>query len=69
MNTKISYVISAPILLWCINEYKRMFILTDRKSFDAVDGCVRQVREARHDDVAILIVGNKMDLQVQIYLN
>ena len=58
----------SPILLWCINEYKRMFILTDRKSFDAVDGCVRQVREERHDNVAILIVGNKVDLQVQSIL-
>ena len=46
-----------------------MFIFIDRKSFDAIDGCVRQVREECHDNVAILIVGNKIDLQVQIYLN
>ena len=44
---------------------KKLFIFTDRKSFDAVDGCVTQVREGRDDDVAILIVGNKIDLQVQ----
>ena len=43
---------------------QKLFIFTDRKSFEAVDGCVRQVREVRHDNVAILIVGNKIDLQV-----
>ena len=48
-----------------INEYKRMFILTDRKSFNAVEGCVTQVREGRDDSIAVLIVGNKVDLQVQ----
>ena len=46
-----------------------MFIFTDRESFYAVDECVRQVRKVCDNNVAILIVGNKMDLQVQIYLN
>ena len=42
----------------------KLFIFIDRKSFEAVDGCVRQVRAECHDNVAILIVGNKVDLQV-----
>ena len=41
-----------------------MSIFTDRKSFNTVDECVTQVREERDDDVAVLIVGNKVDLQV-----
>ena len=66
-NVAIKYhVIFTLTLAQCINKYKNNFIIfTDRKSFDALDGYVRQVQAERHDNVAILIVGNKVDLQVQ----
>ena len=67
-NVALKYHIS-----YCFLSYSdvlintKLFIFTDPKSFEAVDGYVRQVREERHDNVAILILGNKVDLQVQMY--
>ena len=66
-NVAIKYhVIFTLTLAQCINKYKNnCIILIDRKSFDALDRYVRQVQAECDSDVAILIVGNKVDLQVQ----
>ena len=65
-NVAIKYhVIFTLTLAQCINDYKNnCIILIDRESFNAVDGYVSQVRGVCDNNVAIFIVGNKVDLQV-----
>lgn len=40
-------------------------MFTDPTSFNAVDQWIEDIRAERGDDVVIVLVGNKVDLQVK----